>query len=326
MKVFDLHCDTLSELRYAEEAGQPKSFAENDLQIDLKKLQKGDYMLQCFAAFVNLARPGQDPLVAALEEIDIFKRIMAKYSDFIAPVYQPEDLRKNAEAGKISGMLTIEEGGCCKGSLGVLRLMHELGVRMMTLTWNHENELASPQRNPGGVLVPQTEKGLTGTGFAFLAEMERLHMIVDVSHLSDKGFWDIVEHGTRPFAASHSNCRALAPHCRNLTDEMIRALANKGGLVGLNYCSGFLDNQPEEKLCRSTTALMAKHAAHFKQVGGIEIIGLGSDFDGIGGKLEMDDCSKLPLLADALCREGFTEDEVEAIFYRNARRFFEENL
>ena len=104
MKVFDLHCDTLSELRYAEEAGQPKSFAENDLQIDLKKLQKGDYMLQCFAAFVNLARPGQDPLVAALEEIDIFKRIMAKYSDFIAPVYQPEDLRKNAEAGKISGV------------------------------------------------------------------------------------------------------------------------------------------------------------------------------------------------------------------------------
>ena len=107
---------------------------------------------------------------------------------------------------------------------------------------------------------------------------------------------------------------------------MIRALADKGGLVGLNYCSGFLDHQPEEKLCRSTTALMAKHAAHFKQVGGIEIIGLGSDFDGIGGKLEMDDCSKLPLLADALRREGFTEDEVEAIFYRNARRFFEENL
>ncbi len=151
-------------------------------------------------------------------------------------------------------------------------------------------------------------------------------MIVDVSHLSDKGFWDIAEHSTRPFAASHSNCRALAPHCRNLTDEMIRALAEKGGLVGLNYCSGFLDDQPARKLCRSTTALMAKHAAHFKQVGGIEIIGLGSDFDGIGGKLEMDDCSKLPLLADALRSEGFTEDEVEAIFYRNAQRFFEENL
>ena len=328
MKVWDLHCDTLSELRKAENAGRPKSFARNDLHIDLEKLQKGDYMLQCFAAFVNLGDevPGADPLVTALEEIDQFKRIMAAYPDAIAPVYTAADIRKNAAAGKISGMLTIEEGACCKGSLGVLRRMYELGARMMTLTWNHENELASPQRNAGGVLAPQTEKGLTETGFAFLAEMERLHMIVDVSHLSDKGFWDIVEHGTRPFAASHSNCRALAPHCRNLTDEMIRVMGERGGLVGLNYCSGFLDDQPSPELCRSTVALMAKHAAHFKQVGGIGILGLGSDFDGIGGKLEMDDCSKLPLLAEALRKEGFTEDEVEAIFFRNAQRFFEENL
>ncbi len=108
--------------------------------------------------------------------------------------------------------------------------------------------------------------------------MERLHIIADVSHLSDKGFWDIAEHSTRPFAASHSNCRALAPHCRNLTDEMIRAWRKKGGLVGLNYCAAFLDDQPSPDLCRSTTALMAKHAAHFKQVGGIEIIGLGQRF------------------------------------------------
>ncbi len=103
-------------------------------------------------------------------------------------------------------------------------------------------------------------------------------------------------------------------------------LEEKGGLVGLNYCAGFLDDQPSPDLCRSTTALMAKHAAHFKQVGGIEIIGLGSDFDGIGGKLELSDCSKMPLLADALRKEGFTEDEVEAIFFRNAQRFFENNL
>ena len=328
MKVWDLHCDTLSELRRAEKNGTPASFAHNDLHIDLEKLQAGDYMLQCLAAFVNLAdpTPGADPLVTALEEIDVFKRIMAKYPDRIAPVYTAADIRRNAEAGKISGLLTVEEGGCCKGSLGVLRRMYELGVRMMTLTWNHDNELAAPQANPGGPLAAQTQRGLTETGFAFLAEMERLHMIVDVSHLSDRGFWDIAEHSTRPFAASHSNCRALAPHCRNLTDEMIRVMAEKGGLVGLNYCSGFLDDQPRPELCRSTTALMARHAAHFKQVGGIEIIGLGSDFDGIGGKLEMGDCSKLPLLADALRKEGFTEDEVEQIFFRNAQRFFEENL
>lgn len=329
MKVFDLHCDTLSELRYAEKAGTPKSFAQNDLHIDLQKLKKGDYMLQCFAAFVNLGdkTPGADPLVTALEEIDVFKRMMERYSDRIAPVYRPEDIRKNAEAGKISGMLTIEEAGCCKGSLGVLRRLQELGVRMMTLTWNYPNELAAPNANPGGPLVANTETGLTERGFAFLEEMEKLHITADVSHLSDKGFWDIANHSTRPFAASHSNCRALSPHNRNLTDEMIRALAEKGGIAGLNYCASFVDaDSAHPKLCRSTVERLAKHAAHFKQVGGIEVISLGSDFDGIGGQRELETAADMPLLADALRREGFTEDEVEAIYWRNAYRFFKNNL
>ena len=329
MKVFDLHCDTLSELRYAEKAGTPKSFAQNDLHIDLQKLKKGDYMLQCFAAFVNLGdkTPGADPLVTALEEIDVFKRMMERYSDRIAPVYRPEDIRKNAEAGKISGMLTIEEGGCCKGSLGVLRRLQELGVRMMTLTWNYPNELAAPNANPGGPLVANTETGLTERGFAFLEEMEKLHITADVSHLSDKGFWDIANHSTRPFAASHSNCRALSPHNRNLTDEMIRALAEKGGIAGLNYCASFVDaDSAHPKLCRSTVERLAKHAAHFKQVGGIEVISLGSDFDGIGGQHELETAADMPLLAEALRREGFTEDEVEAIYWRNAYRFFKNNL
>ena len=215
MKVWDLHCDTLSELRKAEHAGRPKSFAQNDLHIDLEKLQKGDYLLQCFAAFVNLGdkTPGADPLVTALEEIDQFKRIMAAYPEKIAPVYTAADIRRNAAAGKISGMLTIEEGACCKGSAGVLRRMYELGVRMMTLTWNHDNELAAPQANPGGPLAAQTQRGLTETGFAFLAEMERLHMIVDVSHLSDRGFWDIVEHAALPPIATNCSAMALPMPC-----------------------------------------------------------------------------------------------------------------
>lgn len=329
MKVFDLHCDTLSELRRAEMRGDGQTFARNNGHIDLEKLEKGDYMLQCFAAFVNLAdpTPGADPLVTALEEIDVFKRMMEQYSDRIAPVYRPEDIRKNAEAGKISGMLTIEEAGCCKGSLGVLRRLQELGVRMMTLTWNYPNELAAPNANPGGPLVANTETGLTERGFAFLEEMERLHITADVSHLSDKGFWDIANHSTRPFAASHSNCRALSPHNRNLTDEMIRALAEKGGIAGLNYCASFVDaDSAHPKLCRSTVERLAKHAAHFKQVGGIEVISLGSDFDGIGGQRELETAADMPLLAEALRREGFTEDEVEAIYWRNAYRFFKNNL
>ena len=329
MKVFDLHCDTLSELRRAEMRGDGQTFARNNGHIDLEKLEKGDYMLQCFAAFVNLAdpTPGADPLVTALEEIDVFKRMMERYSDRIAPVYRPEDIRKNAEAGKISGMLTIEEAGCCKGSLGVLRRLQELGVRMMTLTWNYPNELAAPNANPGGPLVANTETGLTERGFAFLEEMEKLHITADVSHLSDKGFWDIANHSTRPFAASHSNCRALSPHNRNLTDEMIRALAEKGGIAGLNYCASFVDaDSAHPKLCRSTVERLAKHAAHFKQVGGIEVISLGSDFDGIGGQHELETAADMPLLAEALRREGFTEDEVEAVYWRNAYRFFKNNL
>ena len=333
MKVFDLHCDTLSELRRAEMRGDGQTFAHNNGHIDLEKLEKGDYMLQCFAAFVNLAdpTPGADPLVTALEEIDVFKRMMEQYSDRIAPVYRPEDIRKNAEAGKISGMLTIEEAGCCKGSLGVLRRMYELGVRMMTLTWNHENELASPNVVPGNgpiwPCMPNTETGLKEKGFEFLAEMERLHMIVDVSHLSDRGFWDIVEHGTRPFAASHSNCRALCPHTRNLTDAMIRALAEKGGIAGLNYYAAFLDTDPAHpEACRSTVERIAEHAAHYKQVGGIGVLALGSDFDGIDGHHQLETAADMPLLADALRRTGFTEDEVERIFWRNARDFFEHNL
>ena len=268
MKVWDLHCDTLSELRRAEKAGAPKSFLHNDLHIDLEKLQQGDYLLQCFAAYVNLVdpAPGADPLVSVLEEIDIFKRLMAAYPEKIAPVYTAADLERNRAEGKLSAMLTVEEGGCCKGSLGVLRRLQELGVRMMTLTWNYPNELAAPNANPGGPLVANTETGLTERGFAFLEEMEKLHITADVSHLSDKGFWDIVNHSTRPFAASHSNCRALSPHNRNLTDEMIRALAEKGGIAGLNYCASFVDaDSAHPKLCRSTVERLAKHAAHFKQ-------------------------------------------------------------
>ena len=329
MKVCDLHCDTLSKLRQTGLDDAAARFARSGLHIDLEKLEAGDYLLQCFAAFVDLGA-GEDPLVAALEQIDLLDRILAAYPERIAPVRTGADIGRNAAAGRISALLTVEEGGCCKGSLEVLRRLYALGVRMMTLTWNYDNELAAsnvkekaPFRWP---CPPDAEHGLTEKGFAFLAEMERLHMIVDVSHLSDRGFWDVARRSTRPFAASHSNCRALAPHCRNLTDEMIRAMAERGCLAGLNYCTAFLDDQPDPAACRSTAALIARHAAHFKQVGGAGMIALGSDFDGIGGPLELCDGSKVQLLADALRKEGFTEAEVEGVFWRNARRFFEENL
>ena len=332
MKVWDLHCDTLCRMRYAQMAGNPVDFASNDtLHISLERLEQGDYLLQCLAAFIYAdPKSDDDPLISALEQIDTFHRLMEKHSDRIAPVYTAADIDRNAAAGKISAMLTVEEGACCKGNLAILRHLHRLGARMMTLTWNFENELAWPNMVPNGAggftAGANTTGGLKEWGFEFLAEMERLRITADVSHLSDKGFWDIVEHSTRPFAASHSNCRAVAPHARNLTDEMIRAMAERGCIAGLNLCASFLDDAPVDGKYRSTAALMAKHAAHFKKVGGVEMIALGSDFDGIEGELEISDCTKMQLMEAALKAEGFTDDEVEAVFYKNALRFFKQNL
>lgn len=331
MKVVDFHCDTLSGLRRAAQYGTPKGFLDNDLHIDLNKLKKGDYMLQCFAAFINLGDKETNPLVSALEQIDIFYRFMAQYPEEIAQVKTWADLEANRAAGRISALLTIEEGGCCLGNLSVLRMMYRLGVRIMTLTWNYENELAYPNVVPGdsaNVFPCNVNEihGVKETGFAFLKEMEKLGIIVDVSHLSDAGFWDVVRHTTRPFIASHSNARAKCGHVRNLTDDMIRAISERGGITGINYCAAFLDEQDDPKKCRSTVALMADHIEYIRQVGGLEMIALGSDFDGIENNLEMTDCSCLPMLEAELHRRHYSDDAIEKIFHGNALRVLKEFL
>lgn len=330
MKVLDLHCDTLSELNSARKAGITKDFLENDLHIDMQKLKKGDYLLQCFAAFIHIGK-SKNALLDALEQIDLFYQIMEGNSDQIAPVKTYSDIEKNRQEGKISAMLTVEEGGCCMGNLSALRMLHRLGVRMMTLTWNFENELAYPnyvaQRVKDNLPYrANLDKGLKENGLLFLEEMERFRMIVDVSHLSDAGFWDVANHTKRPFIASHSNARALSPHVRNLTDEMIKTLAERGGLLGINYCSAFLDNQVELADCKSNVKLMVDHIEYIKNLAGLEVIGLGSDFDGIVNELDIKDASGLPLLEQELIRRGFHESEIEKIYYKNALRVLKELL
>ena len=143
MKVVDMHCDTIGELWKAEKAGKPISLRSNSLHIDLEKMQKGDYLLQNFAMFVFLGRE-KDPLVNVLEMIDVYNRAMAENADIIGPVLNYEDIEKNRAAGKLSGMLTIEEGAVLKGNPYVVRSLYQLGVRMLTLTWNFENEIGYP--------------------------------------------------------------------------------------------------------------------------------------------------------------------------------------
>lgn len=330
MKVFDMHCDTLMKINDARNAGEPVNFGKNELHIDLEKLKKGDYLLQCMAAFVHLGRD-KNPLEAALEEFDVFYQIMREYGDSIAQVRQFEDIEKNRRDGKISAILTVEEGGTCLGNPAVLRMFYELGVRMMTFTWNYENELAYPNIMPhketdNFPAAPDEKNGLKEKGIEFLGEMERLHMIPDVSHLSDAGFWDVAKYSTRPFIASHSNARAMCGHVRNLTDDMLRLMGERGCLLGINYCAAFLDQQEREEDCWSRVSLMADHIRYIRNVAGLEVIGLGSDFDGIEKNLEMGDASRLPMLEQELRRRGFHESEIEKIFYKNALRVFEELL
>lgn len=333
MKVWDLHCDTLYRLLGREDtAGEPavEAFAKDGGMLDLAKMRAGDYLLQCFACFVGLEE-SPDPLVSALREADLFHRLLAAYPDDLVWVKSAADIDKLGEDGRIGAMLTIEEGAVCRDDLAVLRDFYRLGVRMMTLTWNHQNGLGSPNITPDynedtWPVKDPGAPGLTGVGREFVAEMERLHMIVDVAHLSDAGIRDLLAIATRPFAASHSNARACCPHLRNLPDELLRAMGEKGCLIGLNYCPAFLDDTPDRKHCVGSVAQMARHAKYILNLAGEDALALGSDFDGIGGELEITGAQDQPLLAEGFVNEGIPARVVEKIFYKNARRFFRENL
>ena len=333
MKVWDLHCDTLYRLLGREDtAGEPavEAFAKDGGMLDLAKMRAGDYLLQCFACFVGLEE-SPDPLVSALREADLFHRLLAAYPDDLVWVKSAADIDKLGEDGRIGAMLTIEEGAVCRDDLAILRDFYRLGVRMMTLTWNHQNGLGSPNITPDynedtWPVKDPGAPGLTGVGREFVAEMERLHMIVDVAHLSDAGIRDLLAIATRPFAASHSKARACCPHLRNLPAERLRAMGEEGCLIGRNYCPGFLDDTPDRKHCVGSVAQMARHAKYILNLAGEDALALGSDFDGIGGELEITGAQDLPLLAEGFVNEGIPARVVEKIFYKNARRFFRENL
>lgn len=331
MKVVDMHCDTIWELYRDHKKGGNASILENQLMIDLKKMEAGDYGLQNFALYVNLEEAGERPFEYCMELLDTFYMEMEAHEDRIGIVKSYSDIEKNWNRGKMSALLAIEEGGVCQGNLAFLRDFYRLGVRMMTLTWNYRNELAFPNKKvtlADGTKMVQadTENGLTPTGIQFVEEMERLGMIVDISHLNDAGIWDVFAHTEKPFVASHSNARALASHPRNLTDQMIRKLSERGGVMGINYYSRFLRDIGPGEPDLGRVPDMVEHMKYIKNVGGIQCMGLGSDFDGVDCELEMKDASMLGMLADAMSKAGFTTGEIEAVFHENVLRVYREVL
>lgn len=317
-----MHCDTILDIWQGKKENRPVSLRKSHQHIDLEKLLKGDYLLQNFAMFVFLGAEEEDPLMTVNELIDEYYNQLRQNSDIVAPVFSFADIEKNAQAGKLSAMLTVEEGGVCKGSIPVLRNLYRLGVRMMTLTWNFENEIGYPNTTAENeAFCTAGSYGLKPRGIEIVREMNDLGMIVDVSHLSDDGFWDVVKHCNAPFVASHSNARAVCGHTRNLTDEMIRALADKGGVTGINFCGEFLRDD-----MRSTAEAMVRHMKHIINVGGLGCVGLGTDFDGIGGEMELYDASCMPVLVREMEKQGFKSSEIEAVFSGNVLRLYKEVL
>ena len=326
--VFDMHCDTIHAIYRAlqdenrvhgkvREKCEKNSLRENCYQVDLQKMKQGGYGLQCFAIYVN-QEEHDTPVISAKKQIEIFQRKMEENSNDIRQIFTGADLLENEKAERMSALLTIEGGEACHGEIEKLHDYYEKGVRMMTLTWNYENDLAYPNHVRENVC--ETNLGLKEQGYIFIEEMERMGMMIDVSHLSDAGFFDVAAHTTRPFLATHSNARSKTDSVRNLTDEMIRIIADRGGVIGLNFCPHFLCSPGGKNREQSKISDMIRHVKQLYSVGGIECIGLGSDFDGIEGELEIKDCSQIYKLEDALVKAGFSALEIDRIFYKNVRR------
>lgn len=322
MKYIDFHADTLMLSSVAKDGD---SLYENSkTHVDFIRLKEGNCIAQFFAIFLLNGKIyemlGRD-LISDDEYIDEliehYHSEIKKHPGFVKPAYNYEDLKSNESEGIISGFLTIEDGKSID-SIEKLEHYYEKGIRLIGLTWNFENSIGFPNSKDDEVM----NKGLKPFGIEVVERMNELGMIIDVSHLSDGGFYDVAKHSKKPFIASHSNSRKISPHTRNLTDDMIKVLANSGGIMGLNFAPEFLNEDAITK--KGTIDLKVRHLNHIRNVGGEDVIAIGSDFDGITGDLEIDSASKMPNLFEALRRDGWTENQIEKLAFKNAERVIKE--
>ena len=310
MKYIDLHCDTITELALHPERG---NLAKNDCEIDISKLQKGQCFIQDFAIWYD-QKNDEKPWEYFQKLLAVYNREIAA-NDCMHPILKASDIDLCEKNGKIGAMLSIEGGEVIGGSLEKLQEAYDAGVRLMTLTWNYANELAFPNGMEG------PDKGITPVGWEVIEAMNRMGMIVDTSHLNDVGTEEILKSHALPPVASHSDARAITGHQRNLTDPLIRLFAEKGGLIGLNFSNHFTGDSDITKVEN-----IVRHAQHIRDIGGDDVLAIGTDFDGIQPTLEIEDASQIDKLALGLSKGGFTDDEIEKIFYLNAKWYLMEYL
>lgn len=309
----DLHCDTVT--RSCDEG---KGLRENDLHLDFIRRQKAGGGIQNFALFLDQRNlKGEDIMEKTKKYLSFYNQQVKENADIVVAINHFRDIKKCLDQGKLAAVLTLEEGAVCKGTIDNLGYYYDNGVRMMTMTWNYDNELAAS-------CATQADYGLTGKGREFVEEMERLGMIVDVSHLSDKGIRELCLYATKPFVASHSNARTICPHRRNLTDDMIRGIAEKGGVIGINFYEHFLCRDFVKLEMREQRKVLAEHVKHIISVGGEECIAIGSDFDGIDTNPLLPDVTVIPKMREMLRGEGITERVLDKMYMENAMRVYGE--
>ena len=357
--LIDTHNDVTSATVAGLDIGKPNT----DHMTDVPRMKKGGMGAQIFAVYVASSYvEGNHAANRTLQMIDTVRHdIIERYPNDFVFAGTAADIRRAGQQGKIAALMGIEGGHAIEDSPRLLRDFYNLGVRYMTLTHSNSNHWADSSTDAN-----KPNNGLSPLGKQIVAEMNRIGMIVDISHVSDKTFWDALEASKAPIFASHSSCRAISPAPRNMTDEMIAALGKKRGVVQINFSCDFLNPEVFESnrvirektqalrdqlirkyaddpqglqramqearasvgagpQKRATLADVVKHINHVVQIAGVDAVGLGSDFDGIGCAPEgLDSVDKWPNLTRALLEEGYTAAEIRKIYGENTLRLMEE--
>ena len=303
-KIIDTHCDTASKLLDID--GQ---LDKNSCMVSAPMMREYESYVQFFAAYVEKSFP--NPMQRAVEILDKAKAEIKKNS--INLILSYEDLKNIIEKNAQGAVLAIEDARALCGSLAAVRFFYDYGVRAITLAWNDDNEVTA------GVGSENTA-GLTDFGKKVVREMNRLGMIVDVSHITEKGFWDVLEVSHKPVMASHSNCYALCNHRRNLKDEQIKALVENDGVMCISIYPEFLERNPDEATAKSVVA----HIKHAISLGAENNIGLGSDFDGIPTTTEeIKNVSGYKRLIQIMKDEGINDKIIDKITHKNIVNFMQ---
>ncbi|HHU30490.1 MAG TPA: membrane dipeptidase [Firmicutes bacterium] len=309
----DAHCDSVrlfSEKYY--------SFAGHNAlgHIDLPRLREGGVNLQFFALFVEPEYRAEKALQRAVQLLEIFWREMDNNKDYLTVIKTKKDLSLAVKVKDLSVLLSLEGGEPLSGGEEFLYFFYRLGVRSIGLTWNNSNCFA------GGVAAGESAGGITALGRDLIRKMNRLGIVVDGAHLAPKSYFDLLDIAEKPVLVSHANAFSLCSHPRNLTDDQLRALRDKGGVVGLTFYPPFISEKEPANLDK-----LLDHFCYIADLAGTEVLGLGSDFDGIDQVLpELPDVSCLPSLKEGLRARGFTEKELSAILGGNIVDLLLQNL